>query len=97
MPLQLQLEQEIELILGKQGLLRLFSTEWNQKWVPAIINFSKILTRKDIKDTLKDMEKGITSSCTYTPTHHLASNLYQGHIIMVVFIIIQEMMIKKEL
>ena len=55
----MQLEQEIELVLGKQGLLRSFTAEWTQKWVPAIINYSKILKRKDIKEILKEMEKSM--------------------------------------
>ena len=55
----IQLEQEIECVLGKQGLQRSFTAEWTQKWVPAIINYSKVLKRKDIKETLKEMERGI--------------------------------------
>ena len=55
----MQLEQEIELVLGKQGLLRSFTAEWTQKWVPAIINYSMILKRKDIKEILKEMEKSM--------------------------------------
>lgn len=55
---QLQIEQELELILSKQGLQRTFSSEWSQKWVPSIILYSKGLKRKDIKDTLNEMDKG---------------------------------------
>lgn len=54
----MQLEQELELVLGKQALLRSFSAEWGQKWVPAIISYSRKLKRRDIQSTLKDMEKG---------------------------------------
>ena len=54
----MQLEQELELVLGKQGLQRSFSNEWSQKWVPAIIVYCKGLKRKDIRDMIKELESG---------------------------------------
>lgn len=58
----LQIEQELELVLGKQGLQRSFCAEWSQKWVPAIIGYAKGLKRKDIRNLLKEMEKGMLIS-----------------------------------
>lgn len=33
----LQIEQEVELILSRPGILRPFLSEWRVKWVPAIM------------------------------------------------------------
>ena len=55
----LQLEQELGLVLSKQGLQRSFSTEWIQKWVPSVTEYSRGLERKDIKAILAE------SVCTY--------------------------------
>ena len=55
-----------ELILGKQGIQQSFNTEWNQKWVPAIIDYSKGTKRKNIKGMVKDMEKSQLVLYVYT-------------------------------
>lgn len=52
------MEQEFELIIGKQNLQRSFTKEWREKWVPAIITYAKRLKRKDVKDIIHDIEKG---------------------------------------
>ena len=36
-----QLEQEAELVIKKKSLFQLFTIEWKDKWVPAIITYSK--------------------------------------------------------
>lgn len=42
----LQIEQEIGLILGRKDVVKGAVHEWTTKWVPAIIQLSETLTRK---------------------------------------------------
>ena len=58
--LSFQIEQEMELILNKDGLLRSFSTEWTQKWVPAVVAYSKGLKRRDVKEILKELDESMS-------------------------------------
>ena len=55
-----QIEQEMELILNKDGLQRSFSTEWTQKWVSAIVAYSKGLKRRDVKELLKELDESLS-------------------------------------
>ena len=41
-----QIEQEMELILSRPGILRAFSTEWRVKWVPAIVGYCRRLKKR---------------------------------------------------
>ena len=50
----------MELILNKDGLLRSFSTEWTQKWAPAVVAYSKGLKRRDVKEILKELDKSMS-------------------------------------
>ena len=50
----------MELVLSKQELYHSFFTDWTQKWIPAVINYSKTLKRKDIKNIVKNL-----SECKY--------------------------------
>ena len=42
----LQLDQEIDLILGKKGVIASTFKDWSNKWVLAIVKFSGTLARK---------------------------------------------------
>lgn len=42
------IEQEMELILSRPGMLRTFTAEWKAKWVPAVTAYCKGLKRKEI-------------------------------------------------
>ena len=43
---QMQLEQEIDLILGQKEAVKAASHEWDTKWGPAIIELSETMTGK---------------------------------------------------
>ena len=44
--LTLQLEQEIDLILEKKGILSAAEQDWSTKWVPAILEYSSTFAGK---------------------------------------------------
>ena len=60
----MQLEQEMDLILKRSGGYRSFQSEWKDKWAPAILQYSRHLKRKEIKDLLDSSE--ISSDEGYT-------------------------------
>ena len=42
----LQIEQEIDLVLGKKDVMKVCSGDWIRKWTPAILHHSDTLTGK---------------------------------------------------
>lgn len=51
------MENELELILKKSGLLRTFTSDWTQKWVPAILSYARKVKRKDVLKVIQDYDK----------------------------------------
>lgn len=48
--------QEMEIIINKPDVYKLFSLEWKEKWAPAVLTYSRKLKRKDILDVVKDCD-----------------------------------------
>ena len=55
-----QIKQEMELILSRPGVLNTFTSEWTRKWVPAIVEYSKALKRRDIVELISDQNSSGT-------------------------------------
>ena len=50
-----QMDQELSLILGKSDAKQMFISEWNTKYVPAIISYGEKLGKAAISDIISAM------------------------------------------
>lgn len=60
-----QLEQEIDLILGKKDVVRNSVTEWSSKWSPAILAYVQGVRGKAAQSAIEDAEKKYKSKSKY--------------------------------
>ncbi len=46
----------MELILSRPSVMRTFTAEWKMKWVPAIVEYSRGLKKKDVVAVLSGFD-----------------------------------------
>ena len=50
----LQLDQEMDLILGTKDVLKTAVNSWRMKWVPAVLSYVESLTSKSAKAAMQE-------------------------------------------
>ena len=51
----IQIDQELGLILGKNDAKRTFTTEWNTKYISAIISYGEKLRKSSVSEIISSM------------------------------------------
>ena len=51
----------MELILSRPGAFNTFATEWQKKWVPAVMTYCTALKKKEIADLIAKHKRSATS------------------------------------
>ena len=59
----IQVDQELGLLLGKSDAKRTFVTQWNTKYVPAIITYGEKLRKSGISEIISSMTS--SGKCMY--------------------------------
>ncbi len=69
----------MELILSRPGVFNTFTTEWERKWVPAVMTYCTALKRKEVVDLISNHKRSANSSSK--PSNTMLFVLYLEYII----------------